>query len=227
MIVLLVLSQLVFTVLTQHQLQKPHRSLKRPGGRDAALQLSSSSSSAAAAVQPGGLGEFQWLHDLKHREDHIFSQNGEDGILAYIFDRLHPLKSYFVEFGTRNGDECNTRVLQEKKGWTGLRMDAGFDIPKRFLKREFITPDNIVDLFVKYRCVSSSFAPPRRRHVHHDPRPACAACRSRSTCCLWTRTTTTTTSSTASCSATPRGSSSSRCVQCSARRVVHSPYRPL
>ena len=62
------------------------------------------------------------LHEKK-----IYSQNGEDGIIDFIFSKIGNTNKFSVEFGVGNGFECNTVYLLEKKGWTGLMMDYGAD----------------------------------------------------------------------------------------------------
>ena len=62
------------------------------------------------------------LHEKK-----IYSQNGEDGIIDYIFSKIGTTNKFSVEFGVGNGFECNTVYLQEKKKWNGLMMDYGAD----------------------------------------------------------------------------------------------------
>ena len=57
----------------------------------------------------------------------IYSQNGEDGILDFIFSKIGTTNKFSVEFGVGNGFECNTVYLLEKKGWSGLMMDYGAD----------------------------------------------------------------------------------------------------
>ncbi len=52
---------------------------------------------------------------IKHPENlnlwerKYFSQNGEDGIIDEIINRIGTTTSYYVEFGVENGTECNTR----------------------------------------------------------------------------------------------------------------------
>lgn len=89
------------------------------------------------------------MKQLKDYESKIYSQNGEDGITEYLTQLLSPMK-YYVEFGCENGRECNTRVLREKYHWTGLLMDSGFEIKNLNLHKEYITKENIVELFRKY-----------------------------------------------------------------------------
>src|SRR5438552_12778983 len=79
----------------------------------------------------------------------IYSQNGEDGILRAIFMKMGTTNKFCVEFGVGDGKSCNTRRLTEKEGWHALLMDMNEKAPS-FVKREFITPDNINELFLKY-----------------------------------------------------------------------------
>ncbi|MHA1491977.1 MAG: hypothetical protein ACTSRI_20275 [Promethearchaeota archaeon] len=83
-------------------------------------------------------------------ENKIFSQNGEDGIIEAIFNQIGTINKYFVEFGVQNGTECNTRYLYERKGWKGLMMDCSNN-KQKMIKNEFITAENINDLFLKYK----------------------------------------------------------------------------
>ena len=80
-----------------------------------------------------------------------FSQYGADGVLHRLFDDIGVETQYYVEFGTQNGTQCNTRRLRELCGWRGLLMDGGFDRPEIGLHREFITRENIAGLLAKYK----------------------------------------------------------------------------
>ncbi|MEM2160074.1 MAG: hypothetical protein QXN55_03875 [Candidatus Nitrosotenuis sp.] len=62
------------------------------------------------------------LHEKK-----IYSQNGEDGIIEFIFSKIGTTNKFSVEFGVGDGFECNTVYLLEKKNWKGLMMDYGAD----------------------------------------------------------------------------------------------------
>ena len=65
--------------------------------------------------------------DLNLHERKIYSQNGEDGIIEFIFLKIGTTNKFSVEFGVGNGFESNTTHLLEKKGWKGLMMDYGSD----------------------------------------------------------------------------------------------------
>jgi len=88
-----------------------------------------------------------------HRfEKKIFSQNGEDGITIKLLEMIYDVHdtNYYVEFGVESGRECNTRILREKYGWKGLQMDGGFQNLSINLQQEYITKENILELFKKY-----------------------------------------------------------------------------
>lgn len=52
---------------------------------------------------------------------------GEDGILSYIFYCIGVFNKTYVEIGTEDGQQCNTRLLREQYKWTGLLLDAGYE----------------------------------------------------------------------------------------------------
>lgn len=96
------------------------------------------------------LEDYQTIY-LSSHEKKVFSQSGEDGILEKIFELLNIDTGYYVEFGVEDGNECNTRFLREVYGWQGLMMDGGNFRPEINLQCEFITAENINDLFQKYQ----------------------------------------------------------------------------
>ena len=96
---------------------------------------------------------YQKISDLKKFEKKVYSQNNEDGITIELIKRLFSNRQnnrYFVEFGTQDGSECNTRILREYYGWSGLLMDGSYSNDYINLKKEFISKENIVSLFKKY-----------------------------------------------------------------------------
>jgi hypothetical protein len=98
-----------------------------------------------------GLDAFMtWHSHLEENEFRTFSQNGEDGIIQYIFKYLGETDKLYVEFGTESGIQTNTRFLREAKSWTGLLMDGGNSNPDINLQQEYIYPANIVELFDRY-----------------------------------------------------------------------------
>jgi hypothetical protein len=86
------------------------------------------------------------LHD--HREKH-YSQNGEDGVIERLMEILGPTNRYYVEIGTGDGTECNTRYLRERR-WTGIMLDCANEDVSIGLHREFVTAENVNDVLAKY-----------------------------------------------------------------------------
>jgi len=112
----------------------------------------------------GALTLRRWPHDgrldLRGSEHRVFSQNGEDGVLAAIRDAIEPLHHYFVEFGVQTGQECNTRYLAETLGWSGLYFEpdpCGFAaLDRRYVRtprvrvaRTAITPASVNERFAE------------------------------------------------------------------------------
>ncbi len=65
--------------------------------------------------------------NINQHEKKIYSQNGEDGIIEYIFSKIGTTNKFSAEFGVGDGFESNTVYLLEKKSWKGLMMDYGSD----------------------------------------------------------------------------------------------------
>ena len=61
-------------------------------------------------------------------------------MLEYLFQDIGTTDKYFVEFGTQDGRQINTRYLREVKNWSGLLMDGGHHNPGINLHKEFIYP---------------------------------------------------------------------------------------
>jgi hypothetical protein len=97
--------------------------------------------------------------DLSKYEKKIFSQNGEDGVTMKLIELLYDKDStdnkYYVEFSVHTGKECNTRILREEYNWKGLLMDGSNENIDINLRKEFITKENIIDLFKKYNVPSN------------------------------------------------------------------------
>jgi len=95
----------------------------------------------------------------------IYSQNGEDGILMYIFSKIGVKSKIFVEFGVEDGRECNAANLAINHGWRGLFIDGGGENVSAGLKyygamlgdcarnvafiQAFVTAENINELIAR------------------------------------------------------------------------------
>ncbi len=61
---------------------------------------------------------------FKLNEYKVYSQNGEDGILMYIFSKIGAQNNAVVELGIGNGTECNSRNLIQNFGWNAWLIDG-------------------------------------------------------------------------------------------------------
>lgn len=88
----------------------------------------------------------------------VFSQNGEDGVVAELLRRCGVRNKYFVEFGVENGSECNTAFLAHTMGWTGVYFEPELDAfhalefryrpnPKVSTLSRLVTAENVEAIF--------------------------------------------------------------------------------
>jgi hypothetical protein len=92
------------------------------------------------------------LDDVEFRS---FSQNGEDGILLYLFSILGTTNKRCVEICAGDGLECNTANLIVNHGWSGLLFDGSAANVQQ--GREFYA-----------RCRDTLHFPPRMVHAWID-----------------------------------------------------------
>jgi hypothetical protein len=64
---------------------------------------------------------------LEDAEFRVFSQFGEDGIIQHLVRTVRPEETTFVEIGTGDYRESNTRFLLQNNNWSGLVIDGGED----------------------------------------------------------------------------------------------------
>ncbi len=91
------------------------------------------------------------LTDLRSYERSVYSQGGEDGVLARIFSSLGATNRYFVEFGAWDGVHwSNTARLRLEQGWRGLLMDGDPDRVGDLVRCETVNAENVEALFARY-----------------------------------------------------------------------------
>jgi len=69
--------------------------------------------------------------DINQAENKIFSQNGEDGIIDYLIQKLEINKPNFVEIGIGEYVEANTRFLYDRFYPKGLVVDQVENLKKK------------------------------------------------------------------------------------------------
>ena len=91
--------------------------------------------------------------DLTRHEMKVFSQNGEDGVVVELLNRIGVGPRFFVEFGIGDGTEGNCVWLADVAGWSGLFIEydpAGFaSLAHKYsgtrvqVLQEMVTPDSL------------------------------------------------------------------------------------
>jgi hypothetical protein len=142
--------------------------LKKLTGHDNARELISLLANSTSIAANGFVSKllatprYSDSRRLNHFERQVFSQNGEDGIIAEIFRRIGTTNRVFLEFGAGEGLENNTCYLLFQ-GWTGFWFDGGAvevaRIQEHFrepiqagrlrVKEAFITAENINEILQK------------------------------------------------------------------------------
>jgi hypothetical protein len=94
---------------------------------------------------------------LRNYQRKVYSQNGEDGIIEEVFNRIGTTNRFVVEFGIEDGQECNARYLVMQYGWRALLLDGWDEGVEKARERyrghavevlqAFITAENIVEQF--------------------------------------------------------------------------------
>ena len=97
------------------------------------------------------------IKDIEQVFYKVFSQNDEDGIIQYLLYSLKIKKPKFVEIGTENYSESNTRYIYETSYCDGLIIDGHTNLEEEISKylplykgnlkifNNFIEPESILD----------------------------------------------------------------------------------
>lgn len=92
---------------------------------------------------------------MEKYEKSIYSQQGEDGIIAHIFDEIGTDSKYCVDIGAYDGRITSNVMALEDKGWKACKFE-GSEIAdteegqRNGVHREWVTPENVVDLLHQY-----------------------------------------------------------------------------
>jgi len=113
-------------------------------------------------MEPCGLPGFNTDETMEKYLKDVYSQNGEDGIIDEIINRVGSIPKYFVEFGAWDGFHCsNAANLRENKGWDGVmfELDGNKVLENKNenikLYDQAITSENINQVFKDHNVPSS------------------------------------------------------------------------
>lgn len=102
------------------------------------------------------------IKDLSEIEFSVFSQFGEDGIINWLIDKFPSIPKTFIEIGTQDYWESNTRFLLKLKKWKGYLFEANKNDVNNIKKQriywqndlkvfnEFIDKENINSILSKF-----------------------------------------------------------------------------
>lgn len=84
----------------------------------------------------------------------IYSQNNEDGVLEEIIRRIVPKYKFAIEFGAWDGIHLSNIHYLKQQGWNCLSLEGDRSKIRNDVKHEFVTSENINDVFSKYNVPS-------------------------------------------------------------------------
>jgi FkbM family methyltransferase len=84
---------------------------------------------------------------LDDKEQTIYSESGEDGILFELLRIYGTTNKYYLEFGAEDGTQCNTRALRMHHGFDGVLFDGGYENSDINLFKYIITKENVIEIF--------------------------------------------------------------------------------
>jgi len=103
------------------------------------------------------------INDLSDVEFSVFSQWGDDGIINWLTNNLPKIPKNFLEIGTQDYKESNTRFLTMSKNWSGYIIDSSNQDIEKIKKQNiywkhnlkafnfFITKENINNILKKIK----------------------------------------------------------------------------
>ncbi len=94
--------------------------------------------------------KFKKINNLSDVEFKVYSQWGEDGIIDWIVNKFPNLPKTFLEIGTEDYLEANTRFLLINKNWNGYLIEADKKAVKKIKSQKIYWKHNLqaLDNFV-------------------------------------------------------------------------------
>ena len=80
---------------------------------------------------------------LKKYRKNIYSQNGEDGVLEEILQRLNIRTGWFVEFGAWDGKHLSNTYRLLEQGWRGIYIEGDKDKYQKLIQNMEPFPDRV------------------------------------------------------------------------------------
>jgi hypothetical protein len=107
---------------------------------------------------------YRYISDIRQAEVRVFSQNGEDGILDYIFETCGLIKPSILELGSGNFSECNSKFANFSRNSGVYLVDSHEGLneiyekyrsrrvkSKFFFERVWLDKSNVLKVFGRAR----------------------------------------------------------------------------
>ena len=87
--------------------------------------------------------KFKKIKDISNVEFRVFSQWGEDGIIDWLTNQVPNIPKNFLEIGTEDYKESNTRFLLINKNWNGILIEGNENDVKKIKNDRIYWKHNI------------------------------------------------------------------------------------
>lgn len=92
---------------------------------------------------------------MQQYEHRIYSQQGEDGIIARIFELIGTDTKFAVDIGAYDGRITSNVMALEDQGWTALKLEGSEiadteEAKRNGVKKHWVTPENVTELMQTY-----------------------------------------------------------------------------
>lgn len=93
---------------------------------------------------------------MEKYEKSVYSQQGEDGIIARIFELIGTDSKYAVDIGAYDGRITSNVKALEDAGWKACKLEGSEialtdEARSNGVHQEWVDPENVVELFGKYQ----------------------------------------------------------------------------
>ncbi len=101
--------------------------------------------------------EKTYISDLAEVEFSVFSQFGEDGIISWLSYQIPDINKTFLEIGTQDYWESNTRFLIQSQNWKGYLIEASNSEVNKIKKQSLYWKKNLtaINEFVNCENINS------------------------------------------------------------------------
>jgi hypothetical protein len=85
------------------------------------------------------------MNNILKNKKNVYSQNGEDGIIEYIFNKLNIKEGNFIEFGAWDGKHLSNTFKLFLEKWSGIYIESD-NVKFKDLQNNFINNNKITTI---------------------------------------------------------------------------------